>query len=46
MIGLENKKGTTIGAKFALPYAIISMVSIEEEFLFPFLKNLGCGGGT
>ena len=42
----KQKEGTAIGTKFALPYAIIFMASLEEEILKSLLKNLGCGGGT
>ena len=42
----KQKEGTAIGTKFAPPFAIIFMATLEEEILESLLKNLGCSGGT
>ena len=35
----KQKRGTAIGTKFALPYAILFMVDLEEEMLGNFEKK-------
>ena len=35
----KQKEGTAIGAKFALPYAIIFMAALEEEISESLIKN-------
>ena len=35
----KQKKGTAIGTKFSLPYAIIFMAALEEEILESLIKK-------
>ena len=42
---LKQIRGTTIGTKFAPPYAILYTAALEENFLETLKKSIGCGGG-